>query len=190
MATSRRPRAGSWCTPKSLGIIAGPFYFPGLEHEIAASGAEVLLADGRLFWDLAAERAQADGVKNLGFEKDWLSYDRYARVRKALAEEIALTPSDDLIRHVRATKDTGEIEQLRRAADVADRAFRELLTRIHAGMTEREVASTLEQIMKDLGAEDRAFPPSSARGQVARCHTGSRPTVTCARASRSSSTSA
>jgi Xaa-Pro aminopeptidase len=110
-------------TPKSLGIIAGPFFFPGLEHEIAASGAEVLLADGRLFWDLVAERAQADGVKNLGFEKDWLSYDRYARVRKALAEEIALTPSDDQIRHVRAVKDAGEIEQLRRAADVGDRAF-------------------------------------------------------------------
>jgi Xaa-Pro aminopeptidase len=145
-------------TPKSLGIIAGPFFFPGLEHEIAASGAEVMLADGQLFWDLAAERAQADGVKNLGFEKDWLSYDRYARVRKALAEEIALTPSDDLIRHVRATKDAGEIEQLRRAADVGDRAFRELLTRIRVGMTEREVAAALEQIMQDLGAEGPSFP--------------------------------
>ena len=68
-------------TPKSLGIIAGPFFFPGLGHEIAASGAEVMLADGRLFWDLAAERAQADGVKNLGFEKDWLppSQDRTNR---------------------------------------------------------------------------------------------------------------
>jgi Xaa-Pro aminopeptidase len=145
-------------TPKMLSLVAGPFFFPGLEHEIAPSGAEVLLADGKLFWDLVAERVQADGVRNLGFEKDWLSYDRYARVRKALGEDVALTPSDDLIRHVRAVKDAGEIAQLRRAAEVGDRAFRELLTRIRVGMTEREIASTLEQIMKDLGAEGPSFP--------------------------------
>jgi Xaa-Pro aminopeptidase len=145
-------------TPKSLGVIAGPFFFPGLEHEIAASGAEVLLADGKLFSDLVAERAQVDGVTHLGFEQEWLSYFRYDFLKKKLPDTITLTPSDDLIRHVRAVKDAGEIEQLRRAADVGDRAFRELVTRIRVGMTEREVASTLEQIMQDLGAEGPSFP--------------------------------
>jgi Xaa-Pro aminopeptidase len=145
-------------TPQSLGLVAGPFFFPGLEHEIAASGAEVMLADGKLFSDLVAERAVADGIRNLGFEQEWLSYFRYDHLKKKLPETVTLTPSDDLIQHVRAVKDAGEIEQLRHAADVGDRAFRELLTRIRVGMSEREVASTLEQIMKDLGAEGPSFP--------------------------------
>jgi Xaa-Pro aminopeptidase len=144
-------------TPNTLGLVCGTFNLSGLEHEIEPSGAKVLLTDEKFPWDVVAETVRADNVKRLGFEKDWLSYDRFARIQKAVGPDVELVPSDDLIKHVRAQKDQAEIAMIRRAASVADEAFRRLLTEIRVGMTERQVAQRLEQIMKDLGAEGPSF---------------------------------
>ncbi|MBF6590245.1 MAG: aminopeptidase P family protein [Ktedonobacterales bacterium] len=151
-------------TPKTFGLITGTFHLNGIEDEIQPSGVGVLLTDEALPWDVAARVAGEDGVRRLGFEKAWLSFDRYDRVRRALPAGTELIPSDDLIRHVRAVKDAAEIATMRRAADIANRAFAQLTSRIQVGMTERRIAALLDQLMKDLGAEGPSFPTIVACG--------------------------
>ena len=63
-----------------------------------------------------------------------------------------------MIERVRATKDDAEIATMRRAADIANRAFAALLGELRVGMTERQIAATLERLMIDLGAEGPSFP--------------------------------
>ena len=155
-------------TPGTFGLVAGTFQLSGVEDEIVPSGVQVLSTDKALPWSVVANTVKADGVRRLGFEKDWLSYDRYARVRDALRETVGadteLLPSDDLVVMVRAIKDAAEIATMRRAADVADQAFEQLLTEINVGMTEREIASLLEQHMVELGASGTSFPTIVACG--------------------------
>ena len=155
-------------TPNIFGLVAGTFQLSGVEDEIVPSGVQVLSTDKAPPWSVVANTVKADGVKRLGFEKDWLSYDRYARVRDALNETVGadaeLLPSDDLVVMVRAIKDAAEIATMRRAADVADQAFEQLLTEIKVGMTEREIASLLEQHMVELGASGVSFPTIVACG--------------------------
>jgi Xaa-Pro aminopeptidase len=155
-------------TPSTFGLVAGTFQLSGVEDEIVPSGVQVLSTDKALPWSVVADAVKADGVRRLGFEKDWLSYDRYARVRDALNQTVGadaeLLPADDLVVMVRAIKDAAEIATMRRAADVADDAFEQLLTEINVGMTEREIASLLEQHMVELGASGVSFPTIVACG--------------------------
>ena len=155
-------------TPNTFGLVAGTFQLSGVEDEIVPSGVQVLSTDKALPWSVVADAVKADGVRRLGFEKDWLSYDRYARVRDALNQTVGadaeLLPADDLVVMVRAIKDAAEIATMRRAADVADDAFEQLLTEIKVGMTEREIASLLEQHMVELGASGVSFPTIVACG--------------------------
>lgn len=68
-------------------------------------------------------------------------------------------------------KSPDEIESLRRAQQLADRSFSELLGRVHAGMTEREVVAELNYIGARLGSEGPSFDPIAGSGpNGAMCH--------------------
>ena len=151
-------------TPNTFGLVAGTFQLSGVEDEIVPSGVQVLSTDKALPWSVVASAIKADSARRLGFEKQWLSYDRYSRSANEMGADAELIPSDDLVELVRAVKDEAEIATMRRAADVADDAFEQLLTEIKVGMTEREIAALLEQHMIELGASGTSFPTIVACG--------------------------
>jgi Xaa-Pro aminopeptidase len=151
-------------TPNIFGLVAGTFQLSGVEDEIVPSGVQVLSTDKAAPWSVVAEAIKADGTKRLGFEKDWISYDRYSRLHRELGTDAELIPADDMVQMVRAVKDAAEIATMRRAADVADQAFEQLLDEIKVGMTEREIATLLEQHMIELGASGTSFPTIVACG--------------------------
>lgn len=151
-------------TPKTFALIAGTFHLNGVEHEIVPSGVRVLRNDEALSESLVAQVAADDGMRRLGFEKEWLSYLRYERLRTATGAETELVPADDLIEHVRAQKDAAEIATMRRAAEVAERAFAQLLGQIRLGMTERQIAALLDRLMIDQGASGTSFDTIVACG--------------------------
>ena len=63
-------------TPNTFGLVAGTFQLSGVEDEIVPSGVQVLSTDRAAPWSVVAEAIKADDTKRLGFEKDWISYDR------------------------------------------------------------------------------------------------------------------
>ena len=152
-------------TRGTFGLLTSTFALNGVEDEIKPSGVSALLTDGDTLGNVLARTLREEGdVKKLGFEKDWMSYATYARLRDALGEAVELVPADDLIELVRARKDNAELATIRRAADIANRAFALLLKDIKVGMTERQIAATLERHMVDLGAEEPSFPTIVASG--------------------------
>ncbi|MGH2487361.1 MAG: aminopeptidase P family N-terminal domain-containing protein, partial [Ktedonobacterales bacterium] len=128
-------------TRDALNLITGTFYLTSLEHEIVPSGAEVLSTDVAPAHKVLAAALERAGVHRLGFEKVWLSYGRYERIRAAVAETMALVPGADIVERVRMTKDDAEVAVMRRAAQIADQAFARLVAEIHPGMTERQIAA-------------------------------------------------
>lgn len=151
-------------TRDGLYLITGTFSLISLEHEIVPSGVEVLLTDTQPAQLVLAEAAAHHDLRRIGFERDWLSYGRWERIRKALRQETELAPSDDLVERVRATKDAVEVAAIRRAAEVADAAFARLMTEVHPGMTERQVASRLEDLMRAMRADGPSFATIVACG--------------------------
>ena len=151
-------------TRESLNLITGTFFLTSLEHEIAPSGVIVLSTDETPAHKVLASALEREGIRRLGFEKDWLSYGRYERIRAAAAETVELVPGDDLIERVRMEKDQAELDVMRRAAQLADAAFARLITEIRPGMTERQIAARLDELMVGMGASGPSFPTIVACG--------------------------
>ncbi len=154
-------------TPSDLFLIAGTFSLISKEHEIVPSGARVLSTDTTLPQRVLASVAAERELRRIGFEREWLSFGRWERTNAALADAApasALVPCDDLLARVRARKDAAEVATIRRAAEIANLAFAQLMREIRAGMSEREIAFRLEALMRTAGAEGPSFPTIVACG--------------------------
>lgn len=101
-------------------------------------------------------------VKKLGFEEDVLTVALYDSYKEKLSCE--MVPLNGLIEQLRIIKDSDEVEKIRKAAEIADKAFDHMKEFIKPGMTEREVGLELEFFMKKLGATALSFPSIVASG--------------------------
>lgn len=98
------------------------------------------------------------GIKRLGFEECFTTYDKYADLEKRLgAYGIELVPTQNIIEELRYTKSADEVADIRIACEIADKALEELVPYIKPGVTERELCARLEFSMKMHGAHDLGF---------------------------------
>lgn len=98
------------------------------------------------------------GIRKLGFEECFTTYDKYESIQKKLGEEqIELIPTCDIVEALRYTKSQEEVENTRIACQIADKALEELVPYIKPGVSERELCARLEFSMKMHGAQDIGF---------------------------------
>lgn len=113
-------------------------------------------------------RASRDevGDAKLGFESQHVSVDAYDAMRQ-LVDGISLTRAPGLVEALRMVKDAAEVDALRMACAIADRALADLIEHggVRAGWTERQVARELENLMLDHGSSAAAFPSIVATGE-------------------------
>lgn len=98
------------------------------------------------------------GIKKLGFEECFTTFDKYTQINSLLSESgIELVPTQNVIETLRYVKSNEEIENLRISCQIADKALEELVPYIKPGVTERELCARLEFSMKMHGAQDIGF---------------------------------
>lgn len=100
-------------------------------------------------------------AKNVGFEGRVLTFDEYTNLSGNL-DGVALKSVE--VDSLRQIKDAAEIANIRRACEIADKAFAETLNFIKAGVIEIEVAAILEDFMRRGGSEKPAFDTIVASG--------------------------
>ena len=154
---------------------------------VRAGGADVLATDGRYTTqagtqapdlDLLIERAcgralaataSKTGTVRLGYESHVVTVDELAGLQAVMApgdpvaELLSIGPAVEALRSI---KDAAEIEALREACAIADRALASLIDSggLQAGRTEREVGRDLDNRMLSLGAETVSFETIVAAG--------------------------
>ncbi|MDI3256596.1 MAG: Xaa-Pro peptidase family protein [Kyrpidia sp.] len=103
------------------------------------------------------------GVETLGFEQEHVTVGQWERLTSALAP-VRLSGTTGWVEALRMVKDEGELALIRKAASIADQAFRAVLDHIHPGVRERDLALMLERYMQDLGASGPSFDTIVASG--------------------------
>ncbi len=96
----------------------------------------------------------------IGVEKERLSVKIFEMIFKGFE----VVEIDQISREQRMVKSEEELEKIKKAIDIAQRAFLEMISFIKVGRTEREVAAYLEYEMKSLGAEGPSFDTIIASG--------------------------
>jgi len=112
---------------------------------------------------LAAIRiwSMAHQLNRIGFEGNQLDYNR----GKDLAASIpADWISKDFSIH-RAQKQAGEIQKMRQAAAIAERAYARLLEGVRIGMTELEMETRLLNLIREEGGRKESFTPVVVSGE-------------------------
>ncbi|MFH4947676.1 M24 family metallopeptidase, partial [Enterobacter hormaechei] len=101
-----------------------------------------------------------EDLTRLGFEGEYVSWQTGVLWRDTLNTTLCSTSLDAL----RQIKTADEIDRIRAACGIADRAARHIRRFIQPGMREREVAAELEWFMKQEGADKPSFDTIVASG--------------------------
>jgi Xaa-Pro aminopeptidase len=168
--------------PLLVSTATNVFYLTGFESSNSAVLVEPDRA--RLFTDFRyAERArEVEGVEfeqterhiytdlrgrlpeRVGFEAAAVSYSDYALLAAAGVE---LVPRYGLVESLRAVKEREELEAIRRAAQITDRAYERLAAERLGGRTEKELVWRMNELFHELGADGEAFATDIASGPTA-----------------------
>ena len=102
------------------------------------------------------------GVTTLGFEEEYLTVAEYQLYEKELFAK--LVPYNATIHQFRGSKEEWELDRMRKAQDIADKAFSEVLGRIQAGMTEKQLQAEIIYCLLKNGADGPSFSPIVVSG--------------------------
>lgn len=148
-------------------ILVDPRYTIQAGHECTSSkvaeytGKSTIAAAGELINDLHLGR--------LGYEADQITVSSYRRLRSIVHRNTATNATKGIAETLRRIKDAGEIEIIRKAAEIADAAFDSVVKAIRVGVSEKDVALLIDSTMRKLGADKEAFDTIAAFGPNAAC---------------------
>ena len=126
-------------------------------------GFEVVQTDRDRSYPALINRAVKDfGITALGYEEEYLTAGELSRLQSQL--DVRLVPYNAPIYAFRAVKEDWELERMRKAQQIADAAFLEVLPRLKTGMTELEAQAELIYCMYKNGAQGLSFDPIVVSG--------------------------
>jgi len=117
---------------------------------------------GKPFHDVK-EVLNAAGVGSVAFEETHLTFAEYRKLKTAL-HPIELEPMAGMVEKLREVKEKEELEVIRDAAQIADKAFAEIVKELRPGVKERDIALRLEVLMREQGAVSSSFDTIVASG--------------------------
>ena len=133
------------------------------QAESEAKGYEIVTIGSGGYEEAINDILRTDNVKRLGFEAKDMPYSRYQDLRDKLDVD-NLIPIKDEITRLRRIKTPKELEYIRQAESIGDRVFTDILSFIKPGMTELEVATRIEYLLKLCGGERLSFSAIVASG--------------------------
>jgi len=139
-------------------VITDPRYFEQVKKE---TNFTLIKFENKKIEELLVELLRE--YKKIGVNFAKISHKFYKDLKDRL-ENVEFVDIGEIISEMRAVKYEDEIEKIRKAIQVTQKAFENSLNYLKSGITERQFAARLEYEMKMLGAEGIAFSTIVASG--------------------------
>lgn len=114
--------------------------------------------------DCVCKRIKADGVRDVLYEDRYLTAAEYIALSGEL-DKTALLPCSAELAKMRMIKTPAELEKLKKAEEIACRAFRGVLSVIKPGISENDIAAELEYLMRRGGGGGVSFETIAISGK-------------------------
>lgn len=114
------------------------------------------------FFKALQNKINSKSLKYLGFEEENITYREIADLEEDL-NDVEFIPLQNIVEKLRETKDTDEIEKIKKACRLTDMSFEYILKFIKPGISELEIKKKLENYVRNEGGEI-SFPSIVAFG--------------------------
>jgi len=107
------------------------------------------------------------GIKKPGFEACDVSFHFHRQLNDALKKKrlaVKMVPVNGMVEAVRAVKEAGEIELIKKSAAITDTAYEHVARTIKPGITEKQVAWEMEKYLRESGSQALPFEIIVASG--------------------------
>ncbi len=126
-----------------------------------AKGFEIIKNEGPIYEEVA-KIVENDKVKTLGFEQTNITYSTYNTINELIPCE--LVPVTGYVEKLREIKTDDEIQLIKEAINITEKAYDYILGFVKPGVTEIEVANELDFYMRKEGAKGVSFDTIVASG--------------------------
>jgi len=134
------------------------------QAQIQCPGFQVIDAPGAKTAQFIKEKCSSLDVARVWFEDSDISFSTYLSYKEAL-NPVELVPAKDTPSMLRIVKSADEVNNIRKAANLADRGFLHILDYVRPGVSEIDIALELEFYLRKNGSEGLAFPIIAASGK-------------------------
>lgn len=121
-----------------------------------------LLEIGQSYLEVVNELLEENHCTSLGVEMDQISIFEYEQLKKL---NVSIHLYEDEISSIRVQKDPDEILALKEAVQITDEIYKNVINRIHLGMTEYEISALLQYYAISNGASQMSFDSIVATGE-------------------------
>lgn len=126
-----------------------------------AKGFEIVKNEGLIFEEVA-RIVKEDGINKIGFEEENITFSTYKTIDELI--KCDLVPVTGLVEKLREVKSEEEIATIRKAVQIAEKAYDYILGFVKPGVTEIQVANELDFYMRKEGASGVSFDTIVASG--------------------------
>ena len=145
-------------TESETAFVVDSRYFYAAQEKLEAKGIKTY--EGADFTVLK-QYLEKEGATELGIDYSKTTVTEYAKLQKL---GVKLLDVSGVLDKQMSVKTEEELENIQKACEIAEKAFRETLKIIKVGMTEKDVANELEYRFKLYGASDKSFDTIVAFG--------------------------
>jgi len=124
-------------------------------------GFKIIRQSNDIFEDIR-KIIEKKNIKKIAIESN-LPLNLFQKLKKTLSKT-QLIPAGNLIESQRILKDESEIENIQKAASIADKVLGKIKTILKTDITEKETVRQIRWIADELGSEEDSFSPIVASG--------------------------
>ena len=107
-------------------------------------------------FSLAVSRiVKNENIKNLGVESHSISLSYYNKIAQNISAQLVAV--EGIVEDIRRIKNPEEIEHIKKACQIGDRAFKRIIKEIKVGKTEKELSALLAYYLKIEGSDARNY---------------------------------
>ncbi len=150
--------AGYLIISKHNAVLATDFRYIEQASSQTDFRIEKMTSDGTWFSNTISN----ESIERLGFESDDITVSILSNFEKEIEKmnssiKPTLVPTSGIVNRLRAVKDKEELDLIKKAVEISDRAFDTVEPSICPGNTEKQVAWELEKAMREFGADAISF---------------------------------
>jgi len=124
---------------------------------------KIIITTKDLFQEIKTKKLLRNGMR-VGFDGNTMFFSQFQQL-KNLFPKVKFLPKVDVINKIVAVKDETEIEKIKKAVEITDKVFTDILSFIKPDVREIDIAAEISYRHMKYGAEGDGFPSIVASGE-------------------------